>query len=167
MKNRKHSVEFKTKVVRYCIDKKASTRQASRKFKVTGSLIKMWREIYKYHGAEGFVRVRNHFTVDEKVHILQEMDQQGWSLRTTLAFYKIGSDHTLKKWIKDYTEEGREGLMKTSVKRRLPMRIKTVAETMRATSKLTRGEMREELEFLRAENAYLKKLEALVQKKLA
>ncbi|YCU25460.1 hypothetical protein BM479_27480 (plasmid) [Escherichia coli] len=75
--------------------------------------------------------------------------------------YGIPAFNTISKWIKKYSE------IDFSMKgQKEDLRPKTPAVYQRNRSTQLTISEREELEFLRVENAYLKKLKALAQEKL-
>lgn len=85
------------------------------------------------------------------------MRSKSLSLLETCIQFNIRSTGTLTKWIAQYDEKGAEGLVRKETKPMLPM-----AKTPKKP-KTKDEELLEELASLRAENAYLKKLYALIQ----
>ena len=99
------------------------------------------------------------------------MEEESWSSRQASAFFNIPTRSTVQTWLKRYNEGGADALIDrrrgpTMLKSKKPSRPRQpVSDREKSVAGMTPEEMRQELEYLRAENAYLKKLEALVQKK--
>lgn len=95
------------------------------------------------------------------------MDEKQWSVRQTCAFFNIQSFTTLLTWRRLYNEGGAVALIHQSRGRPVSgsRPKKPLASEAKPLASLTPEEMQEELEYLRAENAYLKKREALIQAK--
>jgi transposase len=86
-----------------------------------------------------------------------------WSLGHTSATLNLSSPGTLSVWLRRYNAEGIKGL-KNQRKGRPPMKS-TSNTTPKSDDEMSLKELKEELAYLRAENAVLKKLEELEQKK--
>ena len=91
----------------------------------------------------------------------------GHSLAETKKKYNINHDTTFYRWLKKYQDKGIDGLK--SLKRGKPsMKKNDKPDSIeKKDSDKTREELLEELEYVRAENEYLKKLSALVQERKA
>ena len=111
-----------------------------------------------------------------------DMRENHLGYRETIKKHKIGSKNNrgngggidmLKRWEKIYDEEGYEGLAKErrgrackmdGVRKGRPRKVKPeITNDLEAENK----RLRERLEYLEAENAYLKKLSALIQQEEA
>lgn len=135
----------------------------SKKFRVEKSQINRWVHFYEAHGIEGLLPIKNHYSPEFKLRVIQTLKAKSLSLRDASCQFKIPSHETLKKWLNLYDSLGAEGLR---IERRGRGRPKAINPAMPRKSKktLTREEqLLEELADLRAENAYLKKLHALIQ----
>jgi transposase len=88
------------------------------------------------------------------------MRRNEWSLSYTSAFFDLSTPGILFQWQKLYAREGTNRL-KPQTKGR--PRVTNHSSTPKPSSEMTEKELREELDYLRAENAVLKKLEALAQ----
>jgi transposase-like protein len=93
------------------------------------------------------------------------MNEKGTSIRETAAIFNIPSYETLRKWKIAYETEGFDALQ-SKKKGRLSMKNDNQKTPKRQTPAEGSIEaLQTELERLRMENAYLKKLNALVQNK--
>lgn len=96
------------------------------------------------------------YSTEYKLEVIQWKETEKASYRQTQIKYGIPSNETIKEWEQKYSEGGLEGLKEDGRKKKTPReRGKAEAGSQEA--------LLQELEYLRAENAYLKKLRALVQ----
>jgi transposase len=153
----KYSPDFKKSIVLKVIKGSISTKGVAEEFSIPLQTVKEWLSFYRTHGLDVFSSIRNHYSPDFKYKVIAEMRGNHLSLNETCILFKIPKRSTLKKWLEIYDKEGITGL---AIERRGQSR------TMPTKPKkpLTKEEqLLEELADLKAENAYLKKLHALVQ----
>ena len=120
----------------------------------------MWLEKYKNFGNSGLKNQKENrkYTGKFKVDVVEYMHKHKCSLKKTCLNFLIPSTDMVKEWDLIYNIEGREALlkgnyMKSYLKRKQHKDVKSKSKS----------ELIEEVEKLRMENAYLKKLQALVQ----
>ena len=118
-----------------------------------------WVRIYESCGEVGLNHQYKIQTLKRKLEMIQRVTN-GESLQSVSAFYGI-EESLLSKWYKIYQELGIDGL-KLDKRGRPP---KTMKKPKTSNEPKTKEELEKELEYLRAENEYLKKLNALVQKR--
>ncbi|WP_235199666.1 helix-turn-helix domain-containing protein [Photobacterium galatheae] len=87
----------------------------------------------------------------------------GWSLTHTSAVLNLSTPGILSVWLKRYKEQGIKGLKPHAIGR--PPMKQQPQRTTKSDDEMTLEELKEELAYLRAENAVLKKLEELEQEK--
>lgn len=92
-----------------------------------------------------------------KQRVVETMHQEKLSIREVLRQFEIGDHNAVARWERIYLTEGAEGLY---VERRGRRRTGRAAGKM---PKKVEEDLLAEVQRLRAENAYLKKLQALVQ----
>jgi transposase len=165
----KYSIDFKKKVVQYHIENAGGARKTAVHFGIDHATVRNWYKAYQLHGVLAFSKRSQIYTVKDKLKVLQRMEAENWSSRQTSAFFNIPTPYTVQTWLKRYNEGGADALIN---RRRGPTMPKKpsrprqpVPDPEKSVAGMTPEEMRQELEYLRAENAYLKKLEALVQEK--
>ncbi len=159
----KYDINFKLKVVHQILKNKESTVSVSDKLGISKSLIERWVHFYQIHGNAGLMPIKNQYTPEFKLGVIRALKAKSLSLSEACRLFRIPSDSTLKKWLIVYETSGVEGLR---IERRGRGRPITRNPTMPRKPKrpLTREEqLLEELADLKAENAYLKKLHALIQ----
>ena len=125
--------------------------------------IRKWNRIFDSLGEAGLEHGKPTLNVSQRLELIQRVEN-GESYRS--AAFSAGIQHDLLiKWHKIYKESGIDGLQ--SLKRGRPsMKDKKKPEKKKDSEK-TKEELLEELEYVRAENEYLKKLNALVQERKA
>ncbi len=159
MPKKKYSNELKLKIVLFVLDRKNSIREAENHFKIGHGDITKWVSVYQKHGIEGLTNVNWTYPGEFKINVIEYIQATGCSLRTAAAHFNIASYGTIRKWERIFIEEGKEALF---MERR-------GSKTCMAKKKQTKSEISEdliqELQRLRMENEYLKKLNALVQKR--
>lgn len=99
------------------------------------------------------------YTPEFKIKVVETMHNEQMSYRETAREFEISNHDIVAKWERIYLEEGKEGLY---IERRgrkstgCPAKIKKEVEE----------DLIAEVQRLRAENAYLKKLNALVSERV-
>ena len=155
-----YSYEFKKEVIKYVLEVDSSLYRAQKKFNVNRESIRMWLEKYKNFGNSGLKNQKENrkYTGKFKVDVVEYMHKHKCSFKKTCLNFLIPSTDMVKEWDLIYNIEGREALlkgnhMKSYLKRKQHKDVKSKSKS----------ELIEEVEKLRMENAYLKKLQALVQ----
>jgi transposase len=130
------------------------------------SVVMNWVKQYQYHGEEGLSkRSYTNYSAQFKLDVLNYMNDNGTSPNEAAVIFNISSPATIRTWRILFNKGGVDAL-KTKEKGRPTMKkennksgenqvpIEGSVEALQA-----------EIEHLRMENAYLKKLNALVQNK--
>ena len=158
----KYSRALKCIIAKQCLDGSTSLYLA-KKYSIPSSQIRYWTQVFAIHGAESFLPTNHSSTAHKKLKALNLMWTNHWSIAHTSAVLNLSSPGILFVWLKRFNEFGIKGLKvrqkgKTSMKQQ-PQR------TTKPDHEMTLEELREELVYLRTENAVLKKLEELEQEK--
>ena len=164
MPRKKYSLELKLEIVDYVTVKNHTTDEAERKYQIDDSIISKWVSLYKYHGIAGLERSTQRYTAEFKEMVVKDVRDNQLSLREAANKYNIGVHTSISQWERIYLTEGLEGLRKEkrgnasttigAIKGKKPEFKKEVQEDLLA-----------EVQRLRMENDYLKKLNALVHSK--
>ena len=149
---------FKLKLAR--LAQEESSRTLGSKFEVRSNLIRYWSQVYRINGVNSFVHEQLPYSFEFKLHVLKTMSVNNWSLSYTSAYFDLSSPGILFRWQKLYACDGTPRLKPKNKGR---PRVTSHSSTPKPSSEMTEKELREELDYLRAENAVLKKLEALTQ----
>ena len=160
----KYSKEFKLKVVKYCVENYHSSYEASKKFNIPSPTpIKHWIRKYNEHGEIGIEKnKKTSYDGKYKQNVVEYMHTNHLSATQTAIHFKLSSGSTVMQWERIYYEEGPQALY---VERRGRNRNMSSKPRKKKLSKENEEDLIAEVQKLRMENAYLKKLQALVQKR--
>ena len=163
----KYTTDFKLEVVSYVLSG-ASYLAAARYFGIASkSTVKTWVAAYRIHGSKAFQPNHKKWTPSQKRRVLNRMWTEGWSINHTSAFFNIPSPSTVWSWKTRYESYGIGGLKKQTRGRSQVKKTTQLNTDSKKATDMTLEEIQEELEYLRAENAVLKKQEALLREKAA
>lgn len=165
----KHTEQFKLSVVHEYLNGIDGFRQVSRRYDVSAALVRAWVARFRLHGKAGLAPgQRRPYTPEFKLSVLRHMWDNGLSYRQTAAVFNLPNSSHIGQWERRYQSGGADGL------RRRPrsITIKMTAPTSKPTpsapdEERTREDLLKELNYLRMENAVLKKLKALREAKSA
>ncbi|WP_460314556.1 transposase, partial [Aliiglaciecola aliphaticivorans] len=152
----KHHRVFKLKLAR--LAQEESSRVLGSKFEVRSNLIRYWSLVYRINGFDSFVHKQLPYSFEFKLNVLKTMRGNKWSLSYTSAYFDLSSPGILFQWQKLYAHEG---ITRLKPQKKGRPRVTNHSSTSKPSAEMSEKELREELDYLRAENAVLKKLEAL------
>lgn len=153
----KYGIDFKKSVVEKVINGNCGYKAVAKEFALEHGMVRRWVSFYLKYGLEGLEPIKNNYSAAFKIKAVEEMRKKYLSLSEACIEFKIPSMGTLIKLISIYDSERPPGLA-------LEKRGKHKAMPKKPKKPLTREEqLLEKLADLKAENAYLKKLHALVQ----
>ncbi|GHA41607.1 helix-turn-helix domain-containing protein [Photobacterium aphoticum] len=158
----KYKREFKCLVAKQCLNG-LSSEVLAKQHSISSRQIRYWTQVFAIHGSRSFLPATQAATAQSKLAALKLMWTNSWSATHTSAVLNLSSPGIFTTWLKRYNEQGLQGL-EPQPKGRPPMKQQPQTTT-KPDSELTVEELREELAYLRAENAVLKKLEELEQEK--
>lgn len=159
----KYSQEFKRQVVHHYLSNSDGTKKTANLFNLSISVVRKWIAIHEIHG-EGGLRpcVTNQaYSVNFKLDVIKAVMDDGLSYSQALVKFELKEIGMISTWLRLYQQQGIQGLQP---KRR--GRPKGMPQTLKASlckedSDKSQAELLDELNYLRAENAFLKKLKAL------
>ena len=158
----KYSRDFKCAIAKKCLSSESS-HSLAKQHSISSSQIRYWAQVFSIHGNRSFLRATQAPTSQSKLAALKLMWTNNWSIAHTSAVLNLSSPGILSVWLKRYNQQGIKGL-ESHPKGRPPMKQQSQPAS-KPDSEMTLEELREELAYLRAENAVLKKLEELEQEK--
>ena len=162
----KYSLEFKIRAVRRYQKGDIGSDALGKELGIRGSLLRNWVGDYDANGALGLERVRNSiYTKTFKLKVIQSVERENLSFGEAARKFKIGAKSSILVWRKQYEKSGILGL--ENQPRGRPKTMSNYKRKKRKTNKpLTREEeLLQQIEYLKAENAILKKLDALIQER--
>ena len=157
----KHSYESKLRCVEEVLNGRSAISVAA-EFKLNRSQLWKWVVLYKRNGASSLVPRNNRsYDVNFKLKVLKAIEKKSLTLEEACIMFNIPGGSVIGNWQKNFTEKGIAGLQRKSKDRPEFMANKRKIETSAKSS--TKEQLLLENESLRAENALLKKLQALIQ----
>ena len=161
----KHSYEERMAAVNLVIQEGLSYYEASRISGIARTPIQRWVLLYKQFGPEGLLLKHGTYDGTFKVSVVEYMHKNHLSLTQTAAKFGVPQASTVGKWERIYYEEGPQGLYKDNRGRKPKMSSNKCSK--QKLDHQTEEDLIAEVQRLRMENEYLKKLQALVQQRIA
>ena len=161
----KYPVELRLRVALEYLEGTKSYNALAQKYGIASPRdIAKWVGLYKEHGEAGLCTTHGSYDGQFKISVVEYMHSTGSSARQTAAHFNIPTFKTVCQWERIYLEEGREALL-------LERRGRANSMSGSAKGRKPKFDPKEnedliaELQRLRMENEYLKKLNALVQER--
>lgn len=153
----KYNLEFKLKVVKEYLEGNIGYLSLAKKYNIKSeSEIRRWVNAYKIQGYEGLEvkRKNNKYTLEFKLNAVDLYLTGEMSYQSLANEFKINNPSIIARWVKEFREEGIEGLK--SKKRGRPSNMPNTDKNKKLKNKSnkTKNEL-SELEKLREENYYL------------
>ena len=156
----KHHRVFKLEVAKRALHE--SSTLLSKEYNISRNLVQYWSLVYRIHGLNSFLHSEFPYSFEFKLKVLTTMHEQDWSLNYTSAHFDLSTPGILFQWQKLYALEG---ISRLHPRKKGRPHMKHNSSESKPSEQMTEKELREELDYLRAENAVLKKLKALAQAK--
>lgn len=141
-------------------------REVARRHGVNVASLRLWAAAYRIHGAAGVrTKSRKFYSAEFKLSVLQRMRSEGLSRRQAAALFNVRRHDMIGAWQRAYESGGVAALhwrAEFRCKAMVEQSKDEYADRKRADTR-TRQELLDEIEQLRMENAYLKKLKALAR----
>ena len=157
----KLSDEDKAKIVAYYLNSGDGFKLTAKEFGVDKSTVRLLVLKYQTDGATALIKKTRSYDTQFKVHVLEYQRKYNLSDNRTCAFFKISTPSLLRNWRKKYCEGGYSLL--DSDKRGDPKTMTKKQKEKQTVEKSELEKLREENEYLKMENAILKKLRALIR----
>ena len=160
----KYSFEEKLEAVLRVLNDGMSPASSARILGAGTEHVRRWVNFYEEHGADGLTMKHGTYTGKFKVYAVEYMHINQLSLREASLKLGIPKHGTLGKWERIYYEEGPQGLYEDHRGRKSKMGSD---KPKKKINQQTEEDLIAEVQRLRMENEYLKKLQALVQERIA
>lgn len=159
----KYLKELKLKTIQYYY-KGYSVEATAKFFNIPSpTTVRKWIKKYELYGEKGLNKnLKSSYTSEFKLNVIKYMQNNHLSHSETAIHFNLAGGEIVDKWEKILNEKG-----PLALKRKKCGRVKKMNKKANKSDKnLSQEELLEELEYLRMENEYLKKLNALVQKRV-
>ncbi|WP_101927889.1 IS3 family transposase [Escherichia coli] len=159
----KHPFEVKLAAVNHYLAGHAGIISTAKLFQLSHTSLSHWINLFLLHGPLALdCRHRRSYSPEDKLCVVLYALGHSESLPRVAARFNIPSHNTVKNWIKGYHKSGDEAF----IRRRKEKSMTRSDDTHENEANMTPEEMKNELRYLRAENAYLKAMqEHLLEKK--
>jgi transposase len=159
----KYSLEIKLKAVSDVLELNMSPSAVAKTLNTVHAVIQRWVARYEKFGVDGLSMKSGTYTGDFKVGVVEYIHENNMSLFSAAAHFGIPSDATVGNWERIYWEDGPEALYKDNRGRKCKMSKDKIKKSKMDIH--VEEDLIAEVQRLRMENEYLKKLNALVQAK--
>ncbi|MGG7485244.1 IS3-like element IS1397 family transposase [Escherichia coli] len=160
----KHSFEVKLAAVNHYLAGHAGIISTAKLFQLSHTSLSHWINLFLLHGPRALdCRHKRSYSPEDKLCVVLYALGHSESLPRVAARFNIPSHNTVKNWIKGYRKSGNEAF----IRRRKEKSMTRSDDTHENEANMTPEEMKNELRYLRAENAYLKAMQEHLRGKKA
>ena len=139
-------------------------REIAKSIGANHEVVRMWVKQYEYHGPLAFEKSYTSYTTQFKMDVLNYMNDNGVSPNEAAVIFNISSPGLIRKWRSQLEALGVDALI-SKKKGRPSMKKETNKQPKQVLVEGSPEALQAEINRLRMENEYLKKLNALVQAK--
>lgn len=160
----KYTEQFKLAVVQRYMSTGAGYKVIAHEYGLDFGTVRRWVKWFQFHGTDGLKKKLGPYTAEFKLCVLQAIWDNELSYHQACAQFNVRNPGIIGTWERAYQRDGINGLQPRPRGRPKAM---TTPRNKPAPAveddKRTREELLAELNDLHMENAYLKKLRALIQ----
>ncbi|MCC2327364.1 IS3 family transposase [Bacillus wiedmannii] len=156
----KYTFEIKRNAVEHYLNTNDSFKVTARKYNVNYSLLKEWVARTREQGIESLNSKCTRYDVRFKMEVLNFMNNTGASPLQAAAMFNIPSARIIRNWKSIIEKQGIDALRKTSKESSTVKKKKAITPKKKRNND-SQNDLQSEVEYLRMENAYLKKLPCL------
>lgn len=162
---KKYSKEFKLEVINYYKNNPVGFTKTANHFNIPSSTtVQEWIRKYNIHGEKGLRENTAKYDGKFRKYVVEYMYKNHLSLTETAMYFNIGHRDNVKRWKEIYQNKGAQALYFEESGRKKVMK-KNQKISKKKLEEMSHKELLKEYEKVRAENAYLKKLSALIQER--
>jgi transposase len=161
----KHTEQFKLEVVQQYALGTLGYKSLAKLHGLNFARVRLWVSLYQHHGAAGLAKKFSHYDAEFRLSVLQHMWDKDLSYGQVAAVFNIHSPGSISLWERCYHSGGTDALIPRSRggAKKTPDSPPPKPPLPSDDGTCTREDLLAEVNHLRMENAYLKKLQALVQ----
>lgn len=160
----KYSVQFKITASKAYINGDDGFRKVANHFSIDCSLLRRWVAAFQVRGSAGLRANGHHYSAAVKRSVVECMHKERLSCREVATRFGLGQSSQVGIWERQYYSGGLDDLSLPKRKKTISMPKKTSVQHQSQLvddDSKSREQLKAELEYLRMENAYLKKLEEI------
>ena len=159
----KYDKQVKLMAVKRYLRGGVTYRDLAARLGIARSALQRWVAWYQVHGAFRHGKSAEAYSVEFKLSALQHMWDNRLSYGQASVHFKLDDHHLLRRWAFQLRKNGVTALMPALPSPSMSMTIPTTQPEEKKNEQPTYAELLAQNGFLQMENAYLKKLQALVQ----
>jgi transposase len=156
----KYDQQFKLETIRQYLSGRFSYQDVAQRQGVDKSMVRRWVASYRVHGVAAVSKQYVRYSAPFKLQVLERIAREGLSDRQAVAIYNLRNSGIISQWRRQ-PDAGGMGALTPERQGKAAMPHKNPPAPI--PKDMTIEQLREELTYLRAENDYLKKLDALIQ----
>lgn len=162
---KKYKTEFKLEVVQSFLAGEGGGKLLARRWSVPEEKVRTWVSHYRLHGIDGLRPKRSTYSAQFKLQVLSHQDREQLSSRQVAAIYDIRNPNQVVVWRRNLDQDRLQAIANEKEERpKMKLEGRCAALSNKVAADAVQS-LREENERLRAEVAYLKKLQALIRSK--
>ena len=163
----KYPKEFKLKVIHHYLAGNEGFIQVALSYGLHRDVLRKWVHTYRLHGEDGLIPDQSRYTQEFRLSVLRYKEQHRLSANGAAMHFNIASGSTIASWQRLYNERGAAAFKCDVLEQLSPMsKSIDIQKILKIPlTELSPQELLRRAQYLEAENAYLKKLEALAQQK--
>ena len=159
-----YSKTFKLKLIKQCLSGVSGPKRLAIIHGVQRSNIQRWVNAYQAHGIKSLNRSYTFYSKAFKLTVLRAMKRHSLSLNQAAVQFDVANPSAISIWQKLYNQGGSAALdPRPRGRTAMPGKLKPFKPTNKPPQEMTQAELIREVQYRRAETAYLKKLEAVLQ----
>jgi transposase len=160
----KYSLEFKLEVIQHYQLGTEGQKATAKRFGIDAGAVRKWAAAHQLHGIAGLTTRPGRYSAEFKESVIRHRQQHHLSVRETAAHFNIPAFTSIRTWEQAYNAGGINALSKNKRKQsKVMLKPPKSQPPQQPIDEMSKEELLTELQYLRMENDYLKKLEALIQ----
>ncbi|WP_307535838.1 IS3 family transposase [Paenibacillus sp. W4I10] len=160
----KFNLDLKIEAIHQYLSGNEGIKSIAKSLGINHEVLRMWIKQYEYHGIKAFEKTYTAYSRPYKLDVLNYMNENGTSPNEAAVIFNISSPGVIRRWRSQFNENGIDALkQKVKGRRRMTDKNKKGLKKKEPAQGSVEA-LQAELERLRMENAYFKKVECLSSK---